>query len=258
MKKILVTIFISITLLPHLATGQCSSSQKKPTWVDGFFQEERYSYIESATATGNTESEARNKAAQIIMERRSLGTGQRVKVEIINGTSVISGINELEVKARIIDEYREYCGVGQYRISLLVQTAKNPTYEYERVQITNTYPFSARVFVPGLAQLHKGSKGKGIFFITSEIVLIGGIVTCEVLRASYKSKISSAPNSVDRIKHMNTASNLEIARNIFIGGAAAIYVWNIIDGIVAKGERHVIVTPYASYNSKGVTLNVRF
>lgn len=258
MRNLLILTFISIALFPYFVMGQCSSSQKKPTWIDGFFQEEQYSYIESATATGSTESEARNRAAQIIMERRSLGVGQRVKVEIINGTSVITGVNELEIKARIIDEYREYCGTGQYRISLLVQTAKNPMYEYERVQVTNTYPFSARVFVPGFAQIHKGSKGKGIFFITSEIALIGSIALCEGLRVSYKSKANSAHNSVDRIKYQNTVSNSELARNICIGGAAAIYVWNIIDGIVAKGERHVVVMPYASYNSKGVTLNISF
>lgn len=57
--------------------------------------------------------------------------------------------------------------------------------------ITGRYPFSGRVFIPGWAQLHKGSKGKGIFFIVAEAACIGGIVATESMRASYESKFSS-------------------------------------------------------------------
>jgi len=258
MRNFLFVTFLSIALLPFSVMGQCSSSQKKPAWVDGFFQEETCSYIESASATGTTESEARNNAAQVVMERRNLATGARVTIEIINGASVIMGIGELEIKARIIDEYREYCGTGQYRVSILVQTAKNPTFDYERVQVTNKYPFSARVFVPGMAQIYKGSTGKGVFFIVAEVAFIGGIITCEGLRASNKSKINSTHNAAEKKKYIDNVSNLELGRNICIGGAAAIYVWNVIDGIVAKGKKHVRVTPYISNNCQGMSLNINF
>ena len=54
-------------------------------------------------------------------------------------------------------------------------------------------------------------------------------------------------------------------RNGFIAGAAAIYAWNIIDGIVAKGKQHVVIgdialniAPYATHLSQGVSINATF
>ena len=91
-------VFLFMALISHLAMGQCSSSQEKPAWVNGFFQDKNNSYIESATATGATENEARNKAAQMVIERRSLATGQRVSVQVQNERVVVIGSNELEVK----------------------------------------------------------------------------------------------------------------------------------------------------------------
>jgi len=237
-------IFLVMTLLPRLAAGQCVSSQEKPTWVDGFFQEEPNSYIESATATGYSEEDARNKAAQIVMERRNLATGQRVNVQVQNGNSVITSNGELTVKARVLDEYREQCGSSEYRVSLLVQTAKNPDSNIaplEAIKITKDYGFSPRVFVPGMAQLYKGSTTKGVLFIAGEVACIGGIVACEGLRASYQSKINTTHNVQDKQSYINNADNMQNLRNGFIAGAALVYAWNIIDGIVAKGQKHVVV-----------------
>ncbi len=262
--KYYIAIFLCAALLPRLAVGQCFSSQEKPAWVDGYFHEESNSYIEMASANGASETEARNKAAQVVMERRSLATGQRVKVEVRNGNVAVTGGDQLTVKSRVVDEYREQCG-RDYRVSLLVQTAKNPTYELERVKVTNTYGFSPRAFVPGMAQLHKGSTAKGIFFIVGEIALVGGVVACEGLRTSYESKINSTHNTHDRQAYINNADNMQNLRNGFIAGAVALYAWNIIDGIVAKGKKHVVLgssnlrfAPYASPQSNGVVLSYKF
>ncbi len=240
MRELKIFALICIALFPRLAIGQCSSSQEKPTWVNGFFQDKNNSYIESATATGATENEARNNAAQIAIERRSLATGQRVSVQVQNGSIVVTGSNELEVKARILDEYRERCG-NEYRVSLLVQTAKNPTFDFEQVNITNEYPFSPRVFVPGMAQIHKGSTGKGIFFIVGHAAGIGGIVAFEGLRASYQSKINSTHNAQNKQNYINKADNMQNLRNGFIAGTALLYAWNVIDGIVAKGKPYIVI-----------------
>ncbi|MDR1811083.1 MAG: hypothetical protein LBR34_11900 [Prevotella sp.] len=264
--KHFLTVLIGILLSCVVMGQQYTSSKERPSWVDGYFQEEANSYIESASASGYSEDEARNKAANIIIERRNLTTGARVNVQIQGSNVVVSGNNSLTVKARVIDEYREYSG-GQYRVSLLVQTAKNPAWEYEAVQVTNDYPFSPAVFVPGMAQLQKGSKTKGIMFIAGEIALVGGVVVCEGLRASYESKINTTHNASDKQAYINDADNMQNLRNGFIAGAAALYAWNVIDGIVAKGKKHVIVlgdanlkiTPHISpYVGSGITLSLNF
>ena len=252
---------VFLALLPHLAMGQCSSSQKRPSWVNGFFDDKNNSYIESVSAIGSTEDEARNKAAQIIMTRRGIGAGQRIRVQ--NGSFAAIDGSELEVKSRVIDEFREICG-HEYRVSLLVQTAKNPTFDFERVEYTDKYPFSARVFVPGWAQLHKGSTTKGIFFIAGEAVLIGGVVIAENLRSSNEAKISSTR---DKQTYIDNANMYENVRNGLIAGAAALYVWNVIDGIAARGKKHIRVLgdtdlhimPYIVPNvGSGLTLSLNF
>ncbi|MDR2835034.1 MAG: hypothetical protein LBV69_02365 [Bacteroidales bacterium] len=269
MKQLLFILVCA--LVPTFAVGQCTSSQERPQWVDGFFQEENNSYIEVVSADGYDEENARNKAATIAIERRSLSTGKRVKVEVQNNEIQITGNDELTVKSRIIDEYSERCGAGQYRVHLLIQTAKNPTFDFERVNVTNKYDFSPRIFVPGMAQIHKGSVGKGVAFIAGEAVFVGGIVVAESLRASYESKINSTHNAQIKQNYIDNANTCGTVRNIAIAGAAALYVWNVIDGWAAKGKKHVSVlsnnnlklTPYLvpDYTGKltsGMTLTFKF
>lgn len=263
MKKHILFI-LGCMLLPAVAIGQYTSSKERPAWVDGFFQEEENSYIEVASAVGATEDIARNEAALIIIKRRSGATGQRVSITVRNGEIQVDGDDALTVKARVIGEYREYRN-GEHRVSLLVQIAKNPMYEFEKVNVTNKYPFSARVFVPGMAQIHKGSTTKGILFIVGEVAMIGGVVACEGLRASYTSKINSTHNAAERQTYINNADMMQNVRNGFIAGAAAVYVWNIIDGAVAKGKTHVMIgearmqfSPYVSPQSGGIMLTLNF
>ena len=253
MKK--VGILICITLFPVVIAGKCRSSQERPAWVDGFFQEESNSYIEVVSAVGNDEENARNKAAAIIVERRSLGTGSRMNVTVKNGIVLVDGQDAVTVKSRVIDEYREKCGANEYRVYLLMQTARNPTYEYERVKVTKDYGFLPQAFIPGMAQIHKGSTVKGICFIVGEIVLVSGVIL-------YKS--------MDKAEKQDTGyydAGANIASNILIAGAVGIYVWNVIDGLYAKGNKHVVigdnqlrVTPFLApeMNGAGLTLSMNF
>lgn len=132
--------------------------------------------------------------------------------------------------------------------------------------ITGRYPFSGRVFVPGWAQFHKGSKGKGIFFIVAEAACIGGIVATESMRASYESKFSSTHDADKKRSYANKADNCANLRNGFIAGAAAVYLWNVIDGIAARGKRkpfmlgdaQLKVSPYVAPQTGGFALSLNF
>ncbi|MDR1226866.1 MAG: hypothetical protein LBK47_08225 [Prevotellaceae bacterium] len=266
MKKHIGIFAICAVLLPHAVMGQHGAAPEKPAWVDGYFYEADNSYIESVSATGPTEDEARNKAAAVAIERRSLSTGKRVQVRVSGNSVVVDGKDELTVKARVLDEYRERYAPGEYRVSLLVQTAKNPNLQLERVNVTPDYGFSARAFVPGMAQLYKGSKAKGFLFIAGEVAMIGGVVIAESMRASYTSKINTTHSAADKKTYISSADNMQNVRNVFIAGAAALYAWNVIDGIVAKGKKHVIVlgdanlriAPYATPEAGGVMFALNF
>ncbi len=258
--------FYLISTLLFLMVGQCAFAQReKPEWTNGYFEESAVSYIEVVSAIGYEVADARTKAVNQIIERRSLATGSENKV-IINGNDVrVEGSHDLIVKSRIVDEYPERLGPGQYKVYLLVQTAKNPTYTLDPVSVTDKYKFSASAFVPGMAQIKKGNVGKGTFFIIGEIAFVGGIVVAECMRASYINKINSTHNASLRMKYTQNANTCALVRNVCIGGAAAVYVWNVIDGIVAKGKPHVTLgdarmrfAPYTDFESGGLALNIQF
>lgn len=258
-------VILTTILFPSFAMGQYRSATERPNWVNGFFTEISNSYIEVVSATGSSENEARNRAAKAVVQRRSLATGLQSNINIDNGNISVSGHDNLIVKSRIVDQYTELINPNHYRVNLLVQTAKNPNNQLEPVYVTNKYKFSPRVFVPGMAQIHKGQTVRGTLFIAGEVIAVGGIVAFEAMRSSYVAKINMTQNSNEKQTYIHKSSNMSNIRNGFIAGAAAIYVWNIIDGIVAKGKKHVVIgdvnmnfTPYATQNSQGVQINTTF
>lgn len=261
--KHIVIILCGVLSLPFMA-GQLFA-QERPSWLNGYFKDLHNSYVEVVSAVGRTEDSAREKAAKIIVERRSGATGLRSNISISNGIIHVDGSDDLTVKFRIIDQYTEQLRPGDYRVSLLVQTAKNPGYQYEPVSVTNNYEFSPRVFVPGMAQIYKGQTSRGVIFIAGEVIAVGGIVAFEGVRSSYESKIKRTHNPNEIQTYVNKADNMRNIRNGFIAGAVAIYAWNVIDGIVAKGNKHVSVgrmnmtfAPYADPMSQGMLVCLTF
>ncbi|MBO5044339.1 MAG: hypothetical protein J6C45_04820 [Alistipes sp.] len=262
MKNIILVL--CCILFPLMVMGENVASKKRPKWVDGYYQDNKNSYIDVVSATGYTIEEAREKAVAQIAKNRSLATGQQVTVDNKDGEIVFSADN-LTVKCRVLDEYYERLGAGTYKVSLLVQTAKHPDLPFEPVKVGNRYPFSPRAFVPGMAQMYKGSTAKGVLFIAGEIAAVGGIIAFEGMRSSYDSKMRQTLDANAIKNYAAKAKDMENLRNGFIVGAAAIYLWNVVDGAVAKGKYHIEVgkagvnfTPYASTQSSGLMLCMKF
>lgn len=234
---------------------------QSPQWKSGFFKELDNSYIETASGRARTIDEARNKAASEIIRKRDMATGASAKV--VGGQVTVSG--DVVVKSRVLDEYVERNNDGDYTVYLLTQTAKHPDNTFESVTVTDQYPFSARSFLPGMEQIHKGQKTKGVMFIVGELAFVGGIVAAESLRSSNVNLIPSTHNAQQRATYTDNANMWQNVRNGCIAAAAAIYVWNVIDAVTSKGARYVKVdgttlafTPYATPLSTGLALNINF
>ncbi len=252
MKKIIflfTTMCLISTLLFPLIVNAQECGGPKPTWANASYKRTLdNSYLEVVVITGDNADEIREKARVEIAERRRFTVGER----------------DAWIKSGHIAEYWE-CGSLGITGYFLYQTRLNPTYSPEAVVATDKYPFSARVFVPGMAQIHKGSVGKGVGFIVGEVALIGGVITTECLRLNYSKKISMTHDSRLKNAYAHNANICMITRNVCIGGIAAVYVWNIIDGIVAKGKPYVSVdgkilsfSPYATPYEGGLALNLTF
>jgi hypothetical protein len=256
------SILIFALLLYNAAAGHAASFSEKPDWINEPTRTLTNSVIRVFMATGATEDEASNKVAAQIIEWQSSSTGLRSQIQIKNGHIVVTSSDELTVKQRIMDTHYEIERSGQYRVYVLAQIAKNPAYILERAGVTNKYDFSPRVFVPGMAQIYKGSKGKGIFFITAEASLIVGAVVMENLRAN---EISLYNTTHDKAFHSENARMYSNVRNGLVAGAIVIYAWNVIDGWVASGKKHIVLgstklqfAPYATTQSGGLALVLSF
>ena len=238
MKRI-VYILIAIALFPLASMGQSYLQKEKPFWADGYFRETSNSYIEVVYAFDYDLKSARDRAMKEVISRRSMATGTGASVALQNGNIEVTSIDhQLIVKARVIDEYVIHTTTG-YTVYLLVQTAKNPTYPYEQVTISDEYGFSASAIIPGMAQIKKGSTTKGLCIIAAEAAAVGGIIVCENLRATNSKKMKENPRLAK--EYNNRMKNWETRRNICIGAAAGIWVYNVIDALVAKGEKRIIV-----------------
>ena len=251
--------FVLSIIIVLLSFGSSSIIQaQQPRWSNGYFEEFENSYVEVATGLGSTIEQARNKAVEIIMQKRSLATGSRAKISIADGDISVSSSDELTVTARILDEQAKQIMPGQWQVTLLVQTAKHPSIPYDAITITDEYPFSVRAFVPGMEQLHKGQKTKGILFIAGEVACVGGIVIAENMRLSNENLIKSTHNAKHRADYTDDANNWGNIRNGFIAAAAAVYVWNVIDAATSKGARHVTLAlaPFATLETTGLALSI--
>lgn len=228
-----IIIAILLFLLPSLTImGQ------KPMWANNYHKDLENSYIDVFSAIGSTIDEARSNALKQVTLERNRATGAYYTITEQNGKATTSSQSNIEVKSRVIDVYDERVS-GGYKVSLLVQVARNPMYNFESVNVTDQYSAGARIIIPGLAQIYKGQTTKGL-------IMLGGVVGCgigalvfENTRSDYKNKMKEQPEFAQT--YNTKANNNETARNVCIGAAAAFYVWSLIDGIASKGKRRVFV-----------------
>lgn len=242
-----------------------SAQSVEPKWKSQGLMDLTYSYVEVVSADASSVSDARDKAAAAIVQRRNLAVGSEMSVKVVDGKITSTGDQKMIVTARILDEYAEEVGYNNWRVYLLVQTLKHPQYSFENITVTDQYPFSARAFVPGMQQLYKGQKNKGIMFIAGEVACVGGIVVSESLRASNVNLINSTHNAQQRAQYTDNANMWQNVRNGFIAATAAVYVWNVVDALASKGARYVkegsaqfALAPYANGETVGFAMNVKF
>lgn len=152
---------------------------------------------------------------------------------------------ELTLNCRVIDEYWEYKNGQYYCYILYTMTDYNTgrgSYDDE-IRLTTHYGMRGfvRSLIPGWGQMYKGSMTKGLCILGGEVACAAGIIVSESLRSSYIKKMKEQPKFAK--DYSSKADNWENGRNICIGAAAALYVYNLVDAIAAKGAKRVIVKP---------------
>ena len=176
--------------------------------------------------------------------------------------------HQLKIVCREIDDYWQVSH-GKYEVDVLYTVTNTSSYggSYDdTIFVTAKYPGAGFMsLIPSVGQFYKGSVIKGSFILAGEIAAVSGIILCENTRASYIKKMSEQPKYA--AEYNSLADSWETSRNVCIGAAAAVYVYNLIDAFTAVGAKYIVVqngraaisaAPYADAHSVGMGIAIKF
>lgn len=106
--------------------------------------------------------------------------------------------------------------------------------------------------IPGSGQFYKGNVGKGSMFLGLTVAAGAGFLVCESTRSSYIDKSNNLKKNIDLYdteranaalkEYSDNASKWETYRNLCVGAAGAVYLWNVIDAFFTRGAQRPVVT----------------
>ena len=264
-------------------------ADERPLWLKGEMPPQSNStyYFSINYGEGLSIKEALNAADMALISQLTSAAGITVSgetkyeifyyldsqksVESEIGTSDYNiNIKDIHLAFKVADTYitREQ---NLYSVAVLYEVARNPdNVRYDPVEYTSNY--GARglwrsAIIPGWGQMYKKQYAKGIAILAVEAAAVSVACVAENQRSSYMGKIK-ATTDPDAIKfYQNKANESKNLRNGLFIGAAAVYVYNLVDAIAAKGRTKYknpqkprfafapIVTPQ---NEFGLALNLTF
>ncbi len=285
-----VYIFLMVLLL--FATVTDSSGQKKekkPDWLAHGTPKPSNSSFAYKVAHGYASSPdaAQKLCLQNLVDmvkRERVFTGEVQLRTVSNQQATARGTNETVATQFVIEttvkgdpvsvtfeKADEYMGFenSNYHCYTLYAVANNPggTARFDNLTFSTRYGARGLVrsmVVPGWGQMYKGSTGKGICILGGEVILAGGIIACESLNQSYLKKIKGTHDARKIQTYSDNADTYENIRNVCIGAAVALYVYNLVDAATAPGRKRTIVNrnlafvPVVTPDYMGVGLALKF
>ena len=270
MKKLLalsLLALLSVALFSPITAHCPEATGRRPLWIEKLPNNTNDSYFEVIRAEGRTLEQARENAGTEIFTRRSGHTGRAGQIHSNNDERTFRSNDELVVRYRILCEHIEKAEGNKFNLWQLVEIGRRvdeilppiPSKYFNSLQSAERRTLFFTSLVLGMAQIRRGSNGKGVFFIITTSTLAGAIVVTEVFRADNVSKVSTTFNVAKRQTYINNANSLQNWRNISIAATGAVYLWNIIDGLVGRNPSSSAkatysdfrITPYADLNGTG-------
>ena len=270
MKRYVTLLACFCMLVPFGGTvfaQQKKSEPLRPKWIQKMPKPSNSTFtyaIESASAP--TIEEAREKCLSELIAHSGFRSGvvavsdnksqERIsqvwdngrlteRIEYDSHTTTQTESAAVKLYVEHIAEYWERDKTGNYFLTrLYAKSELNEPPLFDNVELTTRY--GARglwrsAIVPGWGQFYKGSNLKGGLILGGCAVLAGGIIFTENQRSDYVGKIKRTHNTSLINSYSTKRDHFATARNICIGAAAALYVYNLIDAIVAPGARRIVV-----------------
>ena len=259
----LMLLFFSIT-----ASAQYNASDKlRPKWLQGQPTPTNSTFkYETVSASAASLDAARKECLSELISSSGLTNGivvvsnYQTKENISqvwhngklteriehDGTTYTSATgSEMKLYIQNIAEYWMRDKSGAYYVTkLYAKSELNTAPLFDNVELTTKYGVCGlwrSMIIPGWGQFHKGANLKGGLILGGTAVLAGGIVFTENQRAGYVRRIHQT-HDVNLIRSYQTKrDNFATSRNICIGAAAALYLYNLIDAIAAPGASRIVV-----------------
>lgn len=165
------------------------------------------------------------------------------QVDAFEANSQMKG-NEVQLHVKSVAEYWTRDINGTVNLTTLYAKSLNGTPNFDDVELTTKYGAHGlwrSAIVPGWGQFHKGSNLKGGLILGGTVALVGGIIFTENQRADYVGKIAKTHDAGIKRAYATKRDHFATGRNICISALSALYVYNLIDAIVAPGARRVVV-----------------
>lgn len=163
---------------------------------------------------------------------------------------------EVHISYEVVDEYYETKRIGSnevFRLYTLYAISRSKSVaDFDEFKITNKYGAQGlwrSMIVPGWGQFHKGAKLKGGLLLGGVAAFAIGAIFTENERASSMAMIGQTHNASNIRTYTTKANNMSTARNICIGGAAILYVYNLIDAVASPGAKRVIIKSKLKFSS---------
>lgn len=268
MKALSKIVLILSLLIPGIISAQMNKSEKiKPQWLHKLPEPSNstFSYELDPSVGGKSLDEARKTSINgmitssgfengvvVVSDYKSKVTDSKtfnngrlsdVQEDVFVANNKVKG-NEVKLNLKRIAEYWVKDENGNYHLTTLYQKSLNQNPSFDDVELTTKYGAHClwrSAIVPGWGQFYKGSYLKGGLILGGTVALVGGIIFTENQRADYVNKISKTHSAEIKKSYATKRDHFATGRNICIGAAAALYVYNLIDAIVAPGARRVVV-----------------
>lgn len=249
--------------------AQRSSASIPPRWLHKLPTPSNNSFrYELQTSVAPTVDQARSKCLDQVVSYAGLKNGVVVMGEATNNrqfnqrwvngqltettdiqmnqqTSIKGSEQKLYINK--VAEYWKYRN-GQYTLSTVYAKSElGQAPLFDNLILTDRYGargFFRSLIIPGWGQMYKGSTLKGSLILGGTAVLVGGIIYTESMRQDYADKRSRTHDAKLIKSYRSKCDNWRAARNVTIGAAGALYVYNLVDALVAPGAQRIVVHNY--------------
>lgn len=153
-----------------------------------------------------------------------------------------------------------------YQLYALSEKNVLPVYDDIEAVGTSNAQATLRSIVPGLGQIYKGQDVKGYVIMGGEVALVAGAIYFHSRAKNYCDDMKRYPEVAD--SYRSKSNSWRNMRNLAIGCAGVLYIYNLVDAAVAKGSRrisvtpagkqHLYVAPFVHSEGGGVSLALRF